>query len=209
MPIGLPTYDAVFHLGYPSVPDEPLPHFIYRQLKRTLPEVHFSPLDLSRPWITTLTDFSEGGESTIAVGWSGEQAKWKRSLTIALRARFRDVTFVPVMPDIGKEDAWTRNWCFNVPRAANWVRAAERIAASRSFIGCCSALHVLACATGKFALIVEPAESRWNPVFYPFGTEGSRVRLVRSTDAGLSSNAETVVDVIEPILSRLISAPCS
>ncbi len=186
LPRDLPEYDRIFHLGYRRVPDRPLPAFVYDEVTRLTPEVVFRPLDLGRPWIGAVATTST--PVAVTVGWSSNAAAWKRDVTKALRERFTSTAFAPVMTVGGIDETWKALWCFDMAPAADWVAAAQRVADSRFFVGCCSALHVLACALGKPALIVEPDATRWSPIFYPYGCDGPRVRLVRPP-------SETTIDV--------------
>ena len=66
-------------------------------------------------------------------------------------------------------------------------------------LGCCSALHVLAVALGKRCVSMEPAEARWNPIFYPLGTTG-RVKLVMGSDNRPTFDARAVRQAVEEAL---------
>ncbi len=184
LPRELPSYDHVFHLGYRSVPDKPLPEFIYGELGKTTAGVRMCPLDLDRPWVSTGSPSSGYHSSAVAVGWSPSHASLKVEFTEFLKERFPHVAFVPIMPAIPNGDVWEQFWCFDAVRPANWVESAERVATAQFFVGCCSALYVLACAMGKSALIFEPDKARWDSTFYPYGTNGPRVLLVRANSAG-------------------------
>ena len=70
---------------------------------------------------------------------------------------------------------------YRVAEGSNWVDAAAKIKKAKFFLGCCSALHVLACALGKSVVMVEPNAARHNPIFDPYGKTG-RVHLVCGND---------------------------
>lgn len=209
LPRDLPECDRVFHLGYRRAPDRPLPAFIYDEVTRLAPDIAFRPLDLDRPWIQAAATTSRpvhrrDAPMAVAVGWSSNAAAWKRDVTMALQERFTSTRFIPVMTAGAVDDTWKALWCFDMAPAADWVAAAERVAESRFFVGCCSALHVLACAMGMPALVVEPDENRWDAAFYPYGTDG-RVRLVRGDRADPAAS----IRAIAPLFNELMGASAS
>jgi hypothetical protein len=177
----LPDYDRVFHLGYRSKPNSPLPAYIYGQLTQLEPGITFRPLDILRPWIH-VDAIASSATPSVSIGWSSTAVEWKHHVTKALKTQYSSMTFVPVMPSVQGQEEWKASWCFDLEPAADWVDAAGRVAQSCVFVGCCSALHVLACAMGKSVVVAEPDENRWDSSFYPYGVEGPRVRLVRGDD---------------------------
>jgi hypothetical protein len=85
---------------------------------------------------------------------------------------------------------------------STWEQAAAQIGQGTIFVGCNSALHVLACALGIPVVMMEPSEARWNPIFYPYGTT-ERVRLVTGNDGRPTFDARHVRDAIEETLRCL------
>ena len=157
-PLDPPDADHVIHLGYRRRPDRPLAQFIYAQAAASVGGI-LAPLQLDQPWLEASSP-TPGVTPVIALGWSDDQIEYKTVLSRRLAQAFPLVTFVPV--------------------ARNWLRAAEQIESADLLVGCCSALHVVACALGTPALIIEPDSRRWDPILYPHGTEGWQTQLVRA-----------------------------
>jgi hypothetical protein len=84
----------------------------------------------------------------------------------------------------------------------SWETAAGLIASSQLFLGCCSALHVLACGLGVPVVLMEPNPHRHHVNFYPYGTEGPRVTLVRGNDGQPTFDARHVLDAVRAGLAR-------
>ena len=185
------TYDAIVHLGYDGWPQAPLPYHVYNTLKREHPELAVAPLDLERPWIRVPYAATP---CEIAIGFTDEWFELKVGL-ICLEVYGGRAALV-----LGPQDS---RW--HLERAAGsypiwvggWIAAAGIIRNSDLFLGCCSALHVLACALGKPCLIVEPSEARWNEIFYPFGKIGPRVRLILGGDGKPTFDSRHIRDTID------------
>lgn len=167
-------YDMVFHCGYRGWPDVPLPEMVLRWVLSDYQlDLH---VDYDRPWITEVEPYTEQGGYHYALvsGWSDEWFELKYGI-LRLLAR---TDFCVVVP---KGSRWERESVGMPVYGCDWIRAAEWIAQADRFLGCCSALHVLACAMGKPVIVLEPSQARHNPIFYPFGMDG-RIKVVKGND---------------------------
>lgn len=176
-----------YHLGYHGWPDRDLPSYIYEIAQRAQP-MRLAPLDLDTPWITAPP--GSGGPWRIAIGWSDEHFELKYGITQLVADLWADKILC------GPGSRWATE-AHVTP--SDWVHAAQAITGSQVFLGCCSALHVLAAATGTKAVIMEPAEARHHPVFWPYGFDG-RVRLVRGGDGQWTFDARHVADCVREAL---------
>jgi ADP-heptose:LPS heptosyltransferase len=181
-PLETPEHDRVIHLGYRSRPDKPLPEFIYAQAASAVRDVSLAPLRLDIPWIEVRSS-SRPPSPVITVGWSDDRREYQAALVRRLQQAFPSVTFVSLAPD------------------ADWIEAARQIESSDLFLGSCSALHVVACALGRPAVIVEPDGRRWDPVLYPFGTNGPRTYAVRTSGA-VADDVSPMARVLDQVLAR-------
>jgi hypothetical protein len=190
-PVGTPegTYDGVVHLGYRRWPELPLPLEIARLAAPLIP----NGIDLSRAWITAVpwTQIPH----RIVIGWSDCWFELKVGLLALLQRRLVNYTSAFMLAAPGSR--WTSEQPYV---AVDWVEAARRIAAADVFLGDCSALHVLALALGIPVVLVEPMEARWNPIFYPYGTDGYAVQLVRGLDGKPTFDARHVGETLQAVL---------
>ena len=177
-------YDHVYHLGYEGWPELPLP---YDTARRAGVEI-----DLARPWIDIQPYYPT--PNSVAVGFTDEWFELKFGLWELLRhLNWRSVS--------GREGSrWQREGHHHT---TDWMEAARSIAASRVFLGCCSALHVLACALGIPCVIVEPAEARHHPIFWPYDKVGPQVTLVTGGDGKPTWDARHTSDAVRDTLARL------
>ena len=199
------VYERCFHLGYRGWPDLPLPketeaclHAQWKDADGPVPTI-----DLSRPWITAPQRYPS---IDLAIGFTDEHFELKYGIYTLLWDRFRLKR--PV------NEVFIANVC-NSPRwndepyggwdHVTWGQAASWIAASRCFLGCCSALHVLAVAVGTPAVVVEPNPNRQQEVFWPLGMDGERVQIVRGGDGQPTNDARHTAEAIEAVWAR--SAP--
>lgn len=186
------TYDQVIHLGYPSWPEAPLPSYTYKVGQLAFPGI--AQLDLARPWVEVQDPYSP---TELVVGFSDEHFELKVGITVLLD---RDAMLV-VAPHNSR-------WGFERPvgmyplRCCDWVEAAGIIRSSGLFFGCCSALHVLACALGKRCVIMEPNEHRWNSIFWPYGQDDFRVTLVKGNDGRPTFDSRHCADTIAKVLQE-------
>ncbi len=185
-----PSWKRV-HLGYRGWPDhKDLPRTIYSTLGRYYPEVAVAQLDLDTPWITQPHFATVHG---VAVGFTDEHFELKYGIYKLTNRRpwSCEVLF-------GPGSRWATE--ANIGRPYDWVASADVIKSAKVFLGCCSALHVLSCAIGTPCIIMEPAEARWNPVFWPYGMDGPKVTVVRGNDGKPTFDARTVRQKIEEAL---------
>jgi len=187
-------YDQVYHLGYKGWPLQPLPYEAFGLLLEQTAHLQGLTLDLQRPWITVpLT-----GELDLSVvyGWSDEHFELKYGVTELVKYRLLTERGHVIHP---LESRWAHEAPPFTPEG--WGTSAQWIARTRVFLGCCSALHVLACALGIPCVIMEPAEARWNPIFWPFGKVGPQVTLVLGNDGQPTFDARAVAHEIRRALA--------
>lgn len=187
-------YDRTFHLGYAGWPEEPLPYECCRiaNITRDAKREPRLTIDLARPWIGG--GASSPGLGAIGLGWSDEWFELKYGLT-----RLLEFTRPSMRPTHGfllcaPGSRWEQEAQF---KATAWIDNAREMAMASTFVGCCSALHVLACAVGvPRVLILEPNPQRHHPVFYPYGQNGPRTVLIRGGDGQPTFDARHLVDAI-------------
>lgn len=187
-------YDHVFHLGYRGWPALPLPAETFQILwEQTAPcRPWWKPLELhlEQPWITVE---GPGAPCEIAIGFTDEWFELKVGIVTLLERRLPD----RLLPIFAPGSRWDREaW----GQPCDWLTAARAIRNSDLFLGCNSALHVLACALGKQAVLMEPAPARHHPIFYPYGKAGGRVTLVTGTDGQPTFDSRHCHDAIEQAL---------
>jgi hypothetical protein len=188
-------YDRVIHLGYERWPMNVLPVESYlaavTQWGEALP-----PLDLDTAWIGRPEQEWFRRDVDFAYGFTDEWFELKYGVLRLLMDRFTRAITVCHSPRWQQEAG-----CPPCP----WTRAVDCIRSAPVFLGCCSALHVLACAIGKPVVLMEPAEARRHNVFYPYGKQG-RVTLVLGTDGRPTWDARHVADaVVHACTARTVS----
>lgn len=204
------SYDVALHLGYRGWPARPLPfetldclnaelgyHRDYFE-RRITPGFRWpledAELALDEPWIT-VAPWTQVPHPLV-VGWSAEHFELKYGLTYLLAEALALPGPGSAFVLCGPNSRWQTEGGFT---PTDWIENARRLAAAQVFLGCCSALHVLAVALGKPCVIMEPAEARWNDSFYPLGKTG-RVRLVTGGDGLPTFDSRHVRDVVEEAL---------
>lgn len=207
-PVLPPGYDAVFHLGYEGWPLQPL-LFEHFGLLLTQWPAHLGPAPVldHRPWLSNRPPprprALDALRRRVSLGWSEEWVELKVGVSVLLAWRFPQVEF-----------QWLRPWAAsrydevgvlpaNVAMLpATFVEAARAIGRSQVFVGCNSALSHVATGLGVPVVLMEPAEARWHPSFYSYGTEGPRVRLVRGNDGRPTFDARHVGDALAQALQE-------
>jgi hypothetical protein len=186
-PAFIPGYDRTIHLGYERWPMNALPVESYlaavTQWGDGLPK-----LDLDTPWIDPPVGRVRPSrvDVSFAYGFTDEWFELKYGLVQLLLRRFERSLTVCDSPRWRQEAGGP---------GCSWSYAVDRLRSAPVFLGCCSALHVLACALGMPVVLMEPAEARWNEVFYPFGKRG-RVTLVVGNDGRPTWDARHVADAL-------------
>lgn len=194
-------YDRVFHLGYDGWPTPTLPEDIYMRAVTRYTR-GLNPLDLSRPWITPPSYASGLPTQDLAIGFTDEHFELKYGIYWLLRNRwsFSDPP-AHALVNVSASPRWN-SAIEGGPPPMDWETAAAWISRSRCFVGCCSALHVLAVALGVPAVIVEPAAARLQEVFWPLGFDGDRVQVVRGGDGLPTVDARHTAETIETVWAR-------
>lgn len=193
-PVWPTGYDRVFHLGYAGWPEEALPYECCRiaNITRATNRESLLTIDLARPWIGSVAP-SDPDRGAIGVGWSDEWFELKYGLTqLIQRAVYTTSSggFLLCAPG----SRWEREASY---KPTSWPENFRSLTMASTFVGCCSALHVLACAVGvPRVLILEPNSQRHHPVFYPYGQNGPRTVLIRGGDGQPTFDARHLVDAI-------------
>lgn len=182
----------VFHLGYEGWPSPDLPRDIWRcaseQTERAL-----QSLDLDRPWIAPPSYAQNLPAAQIAVGFTDEWFELKYGIYQLLRRQLEPLTSSYDIVNLSTSPRWQVE--ASLP-PMDWDTAAAWMSRARLFVGCCSALHVLACAIGTPVVVVEPNEARWQDLFYPYGKATDRVRLLLGGDGRPTFDARHLMDAL-------------
>ena len=205
------SYDLVLHLGYTGWPMPDLVrhtlHTVNAALPQFPPELELSlelredELDLATPWITETTQPSSRSiRFPWCHGFTDEHFELKFGVAALVKRHWSRPLSSPQVPTrIGASPRWTTE---AKESARTWEESATILQHSLAFLGCCSALHVLAVAMGIPAVVVEPNPHRHNPVFYPLGTTGPQVTLVRGIDGLPTFDARHVADTLTHVLTQ-------
>lgn len=187
-----------FHLGYDGWPQRALPFEHWRLARGQQREADptLAAVELGRSWITVAR--VPGVNYALSVGFSDEHFELKYGLTKLLRRRFGMTVLAPIGSRWEQEGTRVYD--------CNWEEAADSIVHSRVFLGCCSALHVLAVALGTPVVLMEPNPMRHNVVFYPLGKVGPQVTLVLGNDGLPTFDARAVAAMVESALARKVPA---
>ena len=195
-------YASIIHLGYENWPTQPLPMETYQTLQAQWPSAYPSlvPLAIDRPWITPtfILHPDQHEDRSTALGWTDEHFELKAGLTHLVWRR-RDVD-APGVVNLSNSPRWKTEY-FGASMTFDWEAAAAWLRHVTVFLGDCSALHVLACAVGTpRVLIMEPNPHRHHPIFYPYGKEGPRVKLICGNDGLPTFDARHVWEAVEEAL---------
>jgi len=186
-------WDTVIHLGYQRWPQNVLPVETYlaavSQFGHELPS-----LDLTRPWISCARMYHP--DLSLVIGWTDEHFELKYGITALGRWKPAYV----IVPPLSR---WSQELgdLNTVIDPCDWLIAAQYIQNAQVFLGDCASLHVLAVALGKPAIIMEPSEARWNPIFWPLGMDGPQVTCVKGHDGRPTFDARAVRHAITQALS--------
>lgn len=214
------SYDQIFHLGYRGWPEGDLARETVRCAAaqgafttaggELLRVADLGMFDLNRPWITAPYTVQQADwRRAYAVGFTDEHFELKYGLTELVRmqwiaeARRQGVQHGPInlstSPRWDAETGEGKGW--------SWDSAAAWLADTPVFLGCCSALHVLARAMGVPVVLMEPNPHRWNDIFYPFGKSGKGVELVLGNDGQPTFDARAVWDRLQRTLAAASAKP--
>lgn len=187
--------DQVLNLGYLQWPTKSLPFYT-----AAFNGVDRSELHLERPWIEVPPMDDDG--CSISVGFSEEHIELKMGILLSLASRFPEFHFDVLVPPVRvRHYEWvglTLNRCHIIP--CGWTDAARIIKSSTVFLGCLSALWVLANAVGTPTVIVEPNELRHDPIFWV--ENGRRNHLVRGNDGKPTFDARHVSDMLTGVIDK-------
>jgi hypothetical protein len=205
VPPSLPEgYDAVVHLGYEGWPKFDLARETYRLAELQLLRHRLPPLDLDTPWIQECeSDLRVDTGHYLAIGFSEEHFELKVGLTSLIGDPFLQNGAHAYVTNISQGPRW-ENWTWDVleRRPSSWTERASVLRHACLFVGCCSALHVLACGLGVPVILAEPAHARHHDCFYPFGKRSTRVQLVLGADGLPSVDSRHVREAIAARLSE-------
>lgn len=214
-----PGYDAVIHLGYNGWPQRPLPFETLDCLNEELGKlpwssvaarwIHNTPiqdeeLKLTEPWIAVPP---HGLQPPWVFGFSDTHFELKYGIIQLLTRKYRPVIDgAAQLPPIcvGRNVRWIEEGGYY---PMTWVDAAQWIQSAKLFLGCCSALHVLAVAVGTPVVLMEPMEARWNPIFYPLGMDGPQVTMVRGLDGNPTFDLRHTRETMQAVMAKVIAAP--
>jgi hypothetical protein len=193
----LADYDRLFHLGYDGWPQHPLPLEHWRlavQQREWFPnDPPLKDLELGRPWITSKPWGEWEGQVRVAVGFTDEHFELKVGLYTLLEKANWALAFVGASPrwrmELGEQES-------------SWENAARIIRAADVFLGCNSALHVLAVALGTPVVMMEPNPHRHQAIFFPLDTAGPQVTLVTGTDGLPTFDARHVAEALTAVLEQ-------
>src|SRR5262252_2864712 len=189
-------YDHIVHLGYDGWPLKTLPLETYRIAGEQL-DIGW-PIDLDTPWLQPQPRLLLP-PTQMTIGFTDEYFEVKYGVYWLLREHFitagEDGTRILVNCSHGER--WKGR-----SAETDWETAQAWISSSELFVGCCSALHVVACALGKPCVVVEPAEARHHPVFYPYGTTGPRVTVALGLTGQPTVDSRHVIAAIEARLQQ-------
>ena len=198
-PFAFDDYDEHrYHLGYEGWPAEPLPFECLRianDMRRaySLPPV---TIHLKRPWIQAVPWQTV---QELVIGFSDEWFELKYGIyrLVARQAQYdyQKGTFIICPP----QSRWHVEGQIE---PSDWLHAVRRIAACEVFLGCCSALHVLAVAMGKTVVVMEPNTQRHHDIFYPLGKTG-RVQLVLGGDGLPTFDSRHCADAVQEALRAI------
>lgn len=190
----LAPYDRVFHLGYRGWPSPTLPVDIWNGANHLLGPGRLRSLDLDRPWIT-VEYAAELPPVDLAIGFTDEWFELKYGLYWIL-VQQHPSSYVRLT----QSPRWNTEGQQVVGAEVSWTAAAAWLSRVPVFVGCCSALHVLAIAAGcPKVIVVEPNRDRCQDVFFPLGKTG-RVELVLGGDGQPTFDARHVREAIDRAL---------
>lgn len=192
-------YDQIFHLGYRGWPETTLPRETFECAWnqagvwfRTQGALH---LDLTRPWIEA--PYRIPHPIAYAVGFTDEHFELKYGLADLLYQHYLLHDRYPV--NLSNSPRWNaEGGCHGM---FSWESAAAWLGSAPVFLGCNSALHVLARAMGVPVVMMEPNPHRHNDIFYPYGKSGKGVELVCGNDGLPTWDSRHVWDVLQRVLA--------
>lgn len=199
-PLDAQEYDLVLHLGYRGWPQHPLPIETHdcacSQWPTGYPDL--PALDLTRPWITPPAWAANLKQQAVAVGFTEEYFELKVGVYQLIQA-YPDAD-QRVNLSVGPR--WRGEYCTSTSSGMSWDTAAAWLSRSAVFLGCNSALHVLACAIGTPVVIMEPNPQRHHEIFWPYGKSGPQVTQVIGGDGQWTFDARHVWETVQVVGKR-------
>lgn len=193
--------DRTFHLGYQAWPTLPLAMQGLANATELEPRIaqHFS----LNPWIVPIQETWKSTLPGVFVGFSDEHIELKMGVLAAVTERFPLHHFDVVYASGQRHREWQLLSRYNriSLTPASWVNAATFMTQSVCHLGCLSAPWVLANAVGIRAVVFEPNQQRWNPIFFHSGQpDGPDNRLVLGNDGLPTFDARHVGDALRDVL---------
>lgn len=205
------AYDHILHLGYRGWPQRPLPYETLDCLNAQLPPGCGARIPddglIEEAWIAPAAHSDRGDSWGLVVGFTDEYVELKMGICFALGNAGIRINLL-AGEDSRKQEWLGANACdYDITDyPGTWEEARWQLSNCHVFLGDCSALHVLAVAVGcPRILLMEPAEARWNPIFYPCGKTG-RVQLIGGNDGKPTWDARHVRDVVHGVLHGAVQA---
>lgn len=193
-------YDHVFHLGYRWWPETDLARETWACFAGAnyggMIDLAMEHFDLTRPWI--IPPYHIDYPVAYTVGFTDEHFELKFGLAWLLHRQFLGGDAFPIC--VSNSPRWNNETALS--GAYNWESAAAWLAISPAFLGCNSALHVLARAMGVPVVMMEPNPQRHNDIFYPYGKSGKGVELVCGNDGLPTFDARHVWDSLQRVLAE-------
>jgi len=179
------AYDKTIHLSFKGWPEAPTLAEGYL-LNGQAALLKVLEMHLDRPWIKV----DEAEFCGIAVGFTDEWFELKFGLCGLL---YEGLAKQGLAVDGVVMAAPGSRWELEAKvTPTSWLGAAQMIQGSKIFLGCLSALAVLAAAMGKPRVLVEPNEQRHHPVFQHWDQE-----LLKGGDGKPTFDARHVVDAVK------------
>lgn len=184
-------YNLILHLGYREWPLPDVCRHTLGTLNAQWSGVLFDEeeLALETPWIQA-PDRWGGYIWDWCYGFTDEYFELKFGVVSLLEYKLRRGT-PPTC--LGQNPRWTEE--ASAP-GTTWEESAAILGRSRAFLGCNSALHVLAVAVGCPVVMMEPQTMRHNEIFFPLGKTGPQVTLVTGADGLPTFDARHTHDIL-------------
>ncbi len=194
-----PACPHAWNIGYRGWPQTGLPYETYR-IGVEASQEQIAPLDLETPWITLPeSPLALRMGAQLACAWTEAWFELKYGVTHLLS---RGAQVPVVLTPHGSRWQAAGSPPGVCVHPCTLLQAAYALQDSLVVLADCSALHVLTVALGKPVLVMEPMEARWNPIFWPLGMDGPRVRCVKGLDGQPTFDARHVRTAVQEALQH-------